>query len=337
MAVQVVCQVADASDVGVVRRHAVTLAQNAGFGETDAGRVAIVATELATNLARHAGRGQLLLQPITTETGAVQVEFLSIDSGPGMDAEQCLRDGYSSAGTAGQGLGAIRRLSAEFEIYSRPGNGCVVLSRVEKAGVATDRPESSRWRWGVICTPAPGEVEIGDTWRLLPSGQDMGVLVADGLGHGPLAAQASGAAARVFEAEAYGAIVPFFTRAHGVLRSTRGAAVAVAACPGNDSQLTYCSVGNVMASILTRAGVHTRLMSHNGTVGAEMRPARTLPYEWCPGDRFVVHSDGLSTRWSLKDYPELMQYHPAIVGAVLFRDHVRGKDDATVLVLERRE
>lgn len=334
---QIVCTVTDASSVGSVRRQAVALSQRAEFGETETGRVALVATELATNLVRHAGGGRLMLQVIN-ET---MVEVLSIDSGPGMNVEQALRDGYSSGGTAGQGLGAVRRLSAEFDVYSQPGKGCVVLSRVAPKGslqdqsVFTHSAEGERWRWGAITTPAPGEEAIGDTWRLRSEGNDMSLLVADGLGHGPLAAEASGAAARVFENEGFNAIAGYFTKSHATLRSTRGAAVAVAVCPGEGSQMSYCSVGNVAASILTRGGEHRRLMSHNGTVGAEMRAAKVLSYDWAAGDRLVAHSDGLTTRWTLKEYPDLMLFHPAIVAAVLYRDQLRGRDDATIVVLER--
>lgn len=332
---QIVRAVSDASSIGSVRRQAVGLAQGAGFAETEAGRVALVVTELATNLVRHAGGGRLMLQVVDESL----LEVLSIDSGPGMNPEQALKDGYSSGGTAGQGLGAVRRLSAEFDVYSHPGKGCVVLSRAARTSSMLDQGATAlagqRWRWGAVTTPAPGEEAIGDTWRLRSEGSSMSMLVADGLGHGPLAAEASGTAARVFENEAFDAITPYFAKAHAAMRSTRGAAVAVAVCPGDNSQLTYCSIGNIAASILTRGGVHKRLMSHNGTVGAEMRTAKPLSYDWSAGDRLVAHSDGLTTRWMLKDYPDLMQYHPAVVAAVLHRDQLRGRDDATIVVLER--
>lgn len=99
--------------------------------------------------------------------------------------------------------------------------------------------------------------------------------------------------------------------------------------------MEFTGVGNISASVVSRNGASRGLMSHNGTVGAQMRPVKLLKYDWEAGDRLVMHSDGLSARWSFKDYGDLLEYHPAILSAVLFRDHVRGKDDATVLVLER--
>lgn len=324
----------DASHVGAARRQAVQLSEGAGFGETESGRVALIATELANNLVRHAGGGRLLMQVIQNSE-ANELEMLSIDSGPGMDVERCMRDGFSSGGTAGQGLGAMKRLAQDFEIYSRPGKGCVVMARVAAPFDRLQPPARSSWRWGAITAPAPGETAIGDTWRLRANGDDMWVMMADGLGHGPLAAEASEAAGGAFDSEGFGALESFFTRAHVLLRSTRGAAVAAALCPGGSSSMAFAGVGNISGSVVSRTGVSRGLMSHNGTVGAQMRPVKTLNYDWQAGDRLVLHSDGLSARWSFKDYGDLLEYHPAILSAVLFRDHVRGKDDATVLVLER--
>jgi anti-sigma regulatory factor (Ser/Thr protein kinase) len=331
---QIVCVVREQSDVGGARRHAVTLATNAGFGETETGRVALVATELANNLVRHANGGELLLQ-IVQNGDTREVELLSIDRGPGMNIANTLRDGFSSGGTAGQGLGAIQRLSEEFDVYSHPGLGCVVLARVSDRIDLTQPPVRSPWRWGTVTVAAPGESVIGDSWRIRTSGLDMSVLVADGLGHGPLAHEASEKAAEIFEGSAFGSLSSFFTRAHGELRSTRGAAVAVAACPVASNALEFAGVGNIAGFVITRAGKSKGLMSHNGTVGAEMRSSNALSYEWASGDRLVMHSDGLTSRWSFRAYPEVLEHHPAILAALLYRDHLRGRDDATVLVLER--
>ena len=59
------------------------------------------------------------------------VEILALDKGPGIrDLERSLRDGYSTAGGAGTGLGAISRLSSEFDVYSPPGKGTALLARI---------------------------------------------------------------------------------------------------------------------------------------------------------------------------------------------------------------
>ena len=74
----------------------------AGFGATEAGKVAIVATELATNLIKHGGGGEILVATYE-EPGSSGIELIALDRGRGIaDLAGCLADGYSSAGTLGQ-------------------------------------------------------------------------------------------------------------------------------------------------------------------------------------------------------------------------------------------
>jgi hypothetical protein len=74
----------------------------------------------------------------------------------------------------------------------------------------------------------------------------------------------------------------------------------------------------------------------NGTVGQGTLRVREFDYAWSPGSVLVMASDGLGTRWSLDDYPGLAARHPALVAAVLYRDHARGRDDVTVLAVRAR-
>ena len=331
MATQVVCTIASTADIGAARRNAVGIATDSAFDETACGRVAVIATELATNLARHAGGGQLLVQFLSAG-GSNAVEMLSIDSGPGMaDPERCLRDGVSSGSTPGNGLGAVKRLSDEFDLFSQVGKGTAVLSRVHGKAAAS----KTTWRWGAISTAAPLETVIGDSWRLSATSDEIRVLVADGVGHGPLASKAAEGMAGIFDAGPAVGLKSLIERGHAALRSTRGAAVAVASLSLDSDKVVYVGVGNISGVLVSRAGTSRGLMSHNGTVGAEMRSLQELPYEWTRGDRLVMHSDGIATRWQLSQYAGLGLLHPALTGAILFRDFLRGKDDATVIVLER--
>ena len=59
---------------------------------------------------------------------------------------------------------------------------------------------------------------------------------------------------------------------------------------------------------------------------------RQYQYPWPAGALLVMHSDGLASHWSLDSYPGLRLRHPALVAAVLYRDHQRGRDDVTVVV-----
>ena len=102
------------------------MAESANLGEQACGEVAIVATEMATNLVRYGRRGQLFVKTVN-EGGSTLVELLAVDSGAGMtDVQRSLQDGVSTGGTPGTGLGAIRRLSQQFDIFSTPGKGTTI-------------------------------------------------------------------------------------------------------------------------------------------------------------------------------------------------------------------
>lgn len=319
--------VSDPSQIGEARRAGMRLAQDAGLNETECGAVGVVVTELATNLSKYATDGRILLQALRRPTGPC-LEVLAIDSGPGMDdVERCLRDGFSTSGTPGTGLGSVRRMSTEFDIYSRRGAGTIVLARV---GTQSGEPIESGYQWAAVSSPAPREMVCGDAWRVLEREGEIALLVADGLGHGPLAAEAADRAADVFDAGAFEPAADFFDRAHRALAGGRGAAVAAARV--SKTRVHYAGVGNIAGSVVTAS--HSRgMFSHNGTVGVQMRKTQPIDYEWPDRALLIMHSDGVSSRWSLDAYEGLFGHHPAVVAAVLLRDFGRGRDDATVVVV----
>jgi anti-sigma regulatory factor (Ser/Thr protein kinase) len=314
----------ETSQIGEVRRAAAKLASEAQLDEQTAGRLAIVASELATNLVRHALAGEILLHRLATSRGSV-VEIMAIDRGPGMlDAERCMRDGYSTNGTSGNGLGAVQRLSDTCDIYSRRGSGTVVVSRI-------GAPEDEGSSFGVINLPYPGEVVCGDAWSVSDRPDGFSLIVVDGLGHGPQAAVASAAAIAAFEESPLAAPTAIIERAHSRMTSTRGGAVAIARYDGSGT-LRYGAVGNI-AGTLVVDGKSRGLSSQNGTVGAQIRRLRTEEYPCPPGSLVVLHSDGLMSRWNAEAYPGLGACHPSIVAALLYRDFRRERDDVTVLAV----
>jgi anti-sigma regulatory factor (Ser/Thr protein kinase) len=318
-------KVDDPSAVGQARRDAQRLAQDLGLDDTAAGRVAIVATELANNLVRHAGGGEIFLQGVEAVEGGQQVELLAIDQGPGMSSlDQCLRDGFSTGGTPGTGLGAVKRLSASFDAYSQPGRGSVLMARVG-AGRTT--------RFGAVCTPVRGEEVPGDGWRIASREGLWAAIVLDGLGHGPLAAAASTPGLESFAQAPFDTPQIVLERVHGRLSGTRGAAGAcVQRSP--QGQLSFAGVGNISGrSFGSASGTSSvGLPSHNGTLGLQVRRIQQFEYE-AKGGLIVLHSDGLTARWDLDQYEGLRYRHPAVIAGVLYREHRRERDDATVVVI----
>jgi anti-sigma regulatory factor (Ser/Thr protein kinase) len=318
--------ISDTSQVGEARRVATRLAADAGLDRKVSSDAAIVATELATNLVRHASQGRMLLRATSSS-----MELFAIDSGPGMvNVQQCLVDGYSTGGSPGTGLGAVRRLSREFDLYSLSGSGTVVMSRMAAGATNGHRGGPGPFRWGALSTAAQHEEVCGDAWRVVEHDGAIGVMVADGLGHGPAAAEAADRAADIFSEHAADEPGSVIEHAHTGLAGTRGAAVAVAQIAANRT-VRYAGCGNISGHIVDAARARG-LASQNGTVGVEIRRVHQVGYEWASGF-LVMHSDGLTTRWSVDAYPGIFSKHPAIVAALLYRDALRGRDDATVVVI----
>lgn len=318
------------SAVGAARRVAAALAQNATLGAESAGKLALVVTELGTNLVKHADRGMLILRGLSAAEGG-GVEVLSLDRGPGMrNVAECLRDGYSTGGTLGNGLGAVLRAATAFDVLSDLRSGTAIVARVQSADT-----REARECLGAICLPHPAESDWGDAWAVSVSGSEVRVVVVDGLGHGPLAQAASDALVRVFYANAHEDPAALVQRCHQHLRSTRGAVVGLAVLRRDTRAVTYCAVGNIAATLLEQTR-RRGLTSQNGIVGHHLPALRVVTEPWDRDAALVLNSDGLSTRWALDGYPGILAKHPAIIAGVLYRDFARGNDDATVVVLRDR-
>jgi anti-sigma regulatory factor (Ser/Thr protein kinase) len=324
--------VADRSMIGETRRVASQTAGRLGLEEEDRSRVSIVASELATNLLHYAKGGELLIRSVDSPSGA-GIEIIAFDRGPGMDLQRCMVDGYSTGGTKGCGLGAVQRLSSEFDVYSSPKTGSVVLSRIQ-AKTRKVRSKGPGIRFSVISVPAPHENECGDGWSIAAREDAISVVVADGLGHGTLAAVAANRALACFGSNPFVGPCEYLEAAHTALHSTRGAAVAFAAIDPQKRNLRYAGVGNIAGVIEGAAGEKRQpLLSHNGTLGAQIRKLQQFDLQWNAGDLLIMHSDGLSERWSLGQYPGLFRCDLALIAAALYRDCRRGRDDATILVV----
>ena len=322
--------VRDPTDVANARRRIGGLTAQLGYDETNAGRVAIVVTELAQNLVRHGGGGEILAR--ADQERKAGIEIIALDRGPGIaDVAACLRDGYSTGGTSGNGLGAVKRLAHQILFHSTPqkgaGGGTAVLVRMGGNAGPGATPNTA-----ALCVPKIGETVCGDTAAIVrrPDGT-VEVLLADGLGHGPQAAAASGEAARLFCKQAAVGPAAILATLHAGLRATRGAAVAVASIDPVARQVTYSGIGNIAGLICDSGGVR-RMVSHSGTAGHTAGRLQDFRYPLHGRPVLVMYSDGLATSWSPESHPGLFALDPLLIAGVLYRDHARGRDDASVVV-----
>jgi len=318
--------VRDPTDVAGARRRVVALAHRMGYDETQAGRVAIVATELAQNLIRHAGGGEILSGADTLRSAGI--EIMALDRGPGMaDVSACMRDGFSTGGTSGNGLGAIQRLAQEVLIHSAKGGGTAILVRMGGA----DKLAAVRMT-ATMCVPKTGETVCGDSAAIVVRANGtIGLMLADGLGHGPNAAAASQEAARLFQKHAAATPAAVLAVLHAGLRATRGAAVAAASIDPVARQVTYGGIGNIAGFITDTAGTR-RMVSHSGTAGHTAGRMQEFQYPIYGRPVVVMFSDGLASSWSPEGHPGLFALDPTLIAGVLYRDHARGRDDASVVV-----
>lgn len=328
--------VEEQSQTAEARRIARRVAERIGFDEAQAEQVAIVVTEACTNLVKHGGGGEVLVRTTGDDDPGTppDLEVLALDRGPGIsNFDQCMRDGFSTGGSPGQGLGAIVRLSAASDFYSVSRRGTALLARWPVAvstGKHTDR--SGALRIGAINVCKPGQEVCGDSWGVEQTDDQVIILVADGLGHGIEARDASSEAVRMLHLRPDLPPAAMIECAHQALRSSRGAAVAVARIDRSKSIVTFAGVGNIAAQIYSGAEARHHLVSINGTAGHQVPRIREFHYPW-PGDgMLLLHSDGLSTGTGLETHPGLAMRDPSLIAGVLYRDFSRRNDDATVVV-----
>jgi anti-sigma regulatory factor (Ser/Thr protein kinase) len=323
-----IIEVKESSQTGEIRRRTAELAEELRLGETRCGAAALAATEMATNLLKHAGSGNMLLQRVG-ENGSSGLRLIAVDKGPGIgDITRALQDGHSTAGSMGTGLGAIRRVSDIFEIYSVPGIGTLIRAefwRAKHHASADGTVEVAG-----VSEPIQGEEECGDGWGIRRFADSLVLMVVDGLGHGVLAAEAAREAEQVLARAQVDSPQEILQDIHAALRKTRGAAAAVARIQPATGLLSFAGVGNISACIVS-AGTSRSMASHNGTVGLHMPRVQEFTYPWNADSNLIMHSDGLGSRWDLERYPGIWSKHPSLMATILHRDFSRGRDDVTVL------
>ena len=328
LASQFVLELNDATHAGLARRAIARCAEEISMDETDRGRLAIAVTEMATNVLKHAHKGKMLCEPLANN-GSGGLRIIAFDDGPGIqNIGAALSDGFSTAGTAGSGLGAVQRLATHFDIFSVPDHGTCVLAEFWPQQKV---PSVSPLQVGVVSVPVRGETVCGDGWKVKANADRTYLMVVDGLGHGEFAAEAAREAERILSEAQSSSPLAVLRDCHDALRKTRGAAVAVAAIDRDKGTLSFCGLGNISASLASARGSRG-IASHNGTVGHNFHRTQEFTFPWDDSSVLIMHSDGVSARWDLDSYPGIRKKHASLIAAMLYRDFARERDDATVLV-----
>jgi anti-sigma regulatory factor (Ser/Thr protein kinase) len=321
-------EISDTTHTAAARRATAMVAQNSGIGEDEAGRLALIVTEIATNMLKHGGGGQISVDVYRDGTGH-GIELIALDKGTGIaDLPQALTAGYSTSGTSGNGLNIIKRQSDLFTVFSRPNMGTVLVGRIAIEKAQTDGGAVL----GAVAAPYPGETVCGDSWAYAATERGHTLFVVDGSGHGLSAQQAANTAVDVFQRNSAEPCERIIERVHRALQATRGAAVAVARVDRDARLVRFVGVGNIGGAVISGPNVH-RTVSHNGTAGMLTPRIREFTYSFDAMPTVLMHSDGLTSKWDLSTFPGLLTAHPSIIAGVMFRDFRRGRDDATVVAM----
>lgn len=317
--------VEDPSAVAACRAAAGALAGRLRFPGPRVDEIALAVTEAATNLHKHARQGSLLLR-IGRDGGTPGLELVTIDAGPGFsDTSAAMRDGHSTSGTLGIGLGAIRRLADFCDLYSVPGHGTALAARFWPR----------RHQIAVSCAglirPITGETECGDNFGAVCDGGTITGVLCDGLGHGPLAASAAAAAVATVLEDPGSEPGVLVERAHRRMGHTRGGAMGVVRIAGNTAR--FAGLGNITAALLAD-GKRRNMLSVPGIAGHQARTIRQYEYDVAPGTSVILHSDGISARWEAAALPGLAARDPLVVAAAVLAEAGTHRDDASVLVLK---
>lgn len=313
------------------RRHAGRLAERLGFAGERLGQIQLAVTEAATNLAKHAERGEILVRIVRTGEEAV-LELVCMDRGPGMkDVRASRLDGHSTSGTLGLGLGSIERLADRTGLHSLPGAGTVLYAGFHPSGDRAAPPPPGPPFAG-LTRPIDGEEECGDAYAARLDGGTVYAMVCDGLGHGPMAARAGQEAVMAMrEAVLPARPLDLLRRVHQRLGATRGGAVAVAAVDPAAGVVRFAGLGNIAGWILGPDRRHG-MISVPGIAGAKTRTLREHAYD-LPQDAVVVlHSDGLTDKWDVAGRPGPSR-EPLLIAADLLRAAGVRHDDRCVLAV----
>jgi len=325
-------RIEDRSFFAIIKKDVSSEAEKLGFSAQKIAKLHIVIKELVTNLLKFGEKNRELLWKTIYYNGQAGIEILTLDKGPGIRSiSQAMEDGFSTSGTAGEGLGAIKRQSDYFDIYSQSGLGTVVLSRF-----FTEEPSTrvQPFSFAALSVARPGERLCGDGYCLSyePEAQRCQLLLLDGLGHGEGAYEASQAAIATYRQFKKGEPAEVLKTIHQEIKKTRGAVAMALSYEPNEATISYCGVGNISGKMIGYNKTK-HFSSFNGIVGHVMSSRiHNQEIKWERGSQLFLHSDGLVSRSDPSKYTQLQNHDPAILAACLYRDYSRGNDDTTIII-----
>ncbi len=323
----------DRSYLALTKKGIARIAAEVGFQPQRLHDIDLIVAEMASNLIKHAGGGDILVRKFQTSTNT-GLELISIDSGPGMaDPAKMIVDGVSTTGTLGNGLGAIHRLADQVQLYSTKGWGTILMARIFTLPLPVPaRLPAADFDSRSLLLPIPGEEVCGDGFYVKQTSEHIKIFLGDGLGHGPEAHRAVQEAIKAFRLCADHRPVDIIRYLHRSVNKTRGLVGSVVVYDTSSRQWSWCGVGNIMTR-LSNSAATKNLMPYNGIIGLNCPRSMSdhiLPLE--RGQLLIMCSDGLQSRWDHTKYPQIQRYDLSILAAALYKDYARKTDDTSVFI-----
>jgi serine phosphatase RsbU (regulator of sigma subunit) len=125
---------------------------------------------------------------------------------------------------------------------------------------------------------------------------------------------------------------PALRAVHRALAGTRGAAVAVAELDPSAGMVRFAGIGNIAGAVVT-GDVKQSMVSIGGVAGFRQPTIRLFTYALEPGSLVVMHSDGVTPRWSASDLAPVLGRSALLIAATVLRDSAVRPDDACVAVV----
>jgi len=321
----------DRSYFSLIKKEIHRMSAEAGMPAKRVSEIDLIVAEMTSNLFKYSDDGEILAGLFLND-GAPYLEVICIDNGPGIiNLSKMMQDGVSTTSTLGHGLGSMKRLSDVFEIYSQPGWGTIVLSRVY-----SDAGKHQAGRYDLLIRPIvvskPGEQVSGDGFVYKKTDKYIKLMLADGLGHGPEANKAINEAAAAFR------VFPDFSPTetlrfiHHAIKKTRGAVINVVGYDITAKRWSSTGIGNIFLRMQS-PGNFKNHMSYNGIVGHNI--PNTMNEQSYLAEQFnqlIMCSDGIKTRIETNKYPLIHKYDLTILAAAIYKDHARRNDDMSVIV-----
>lgn len=340
-----VLDIDSSADVGVCRRKSVSLANQIGFDEVKTGEVAILVSELVTNVLKHGGgKGRIMICKLVDEHGRKAIEILCCDTGTGIpDLNKAMDDGFTEKQSLGIGLGTIRRFSDIFEV--NPINKDRILNTLEVGNFNYNHclrilkwVPDNLWKGanknlqiGAFSRCKPGELLNGDAYVIIHLSPSKSIIaIIDGLGHGKDAHLAANLIKEQIFLKTNLRIDELASYLHQSARGTRGAVIGLAFIDTEASKLQFVGIGNIEGFINTSSGKKS-LLSFGGILGHNIRTPRIFDFGFTKGDSLCMYSDGLNSRWNATDID--WKEHPQKIADLLVNQYSRINDDATVLIV----